>query len=128
MDVTTPRRVLVVEDAAELREALTHALETEGHQVVTATNDAHATRLLAEHPFDLLVADPMGGGVEALRVAQDTHPELPVITLGEPVAGVFLHPWTTTGNRRTLRKPFKLSDFIAATREALPEELDENAD
>ena len=120
--------MLVVEDFAELREALTHALETEGHQVVTATDDAHATRLLGEHPFDLLVADPMGGGLEALRAAQDAHPGLPVITLGEPDDGVYLHPWTTTGNRRTLRKPFKLSDFIAATREALPEELHEIGD
>lgn len=124
--MTTPRRVLVVEDVAELREALTHALETEGHQVVTATTDA--TRLLAEHAFDLLVADPLGGGGEALRVAQDAHPELSVITLGEPVAGVLLGPWTTAGNRRTLSKPFKLSDFIAATREALPDDVGEGAD
>lgn len=120
--MSSPRLVLVVENIAELREVLTHAFEAEGYHVLTASDDAEARALLEAQDFDLVVADPPDGVSDALPGLERDYPDLPLILLSDTGrAPLYFGPWETSGVRRTLRRPFKLSDLIAAAREALGE-------
>ena len=51
------RRILIVDDESSIRESLAEFLRDFGMLVDTATNAEEALDLLAEKPFDLLVAD-----------------------------------------------------------------------
>lgn len=123
--MTTSSLVLVVEEVVPLRDALIAALEAEGWQVLTADDEAGALSILESRDVDLLVADPAQRGGVLDRVER-AYPELPLVLLSEtgPGSGVYFGPWETSGSRRTLRRPFKLSDVIAAVRQALGETVD----
>lgn len=113
--------VLVVEEVDALRDALIAALEAEGWQVLAADEPATLS-VLEEHDVDLVVADPAEGADTLARVEQ-SHPDLPLVVLSDAGQGatVAFGPWERSGSRRTLRRPFKLSDVIAAARDALEE-------
>lgn len=120
----TPPVVLVIEDHSELLEVLLEALTWVGYEVVPARSGAHAATVLRSRPIDLLVSDPppREGDSIALAALEAEFPEVPIVALAESRSGegVFFRPWVTTGNRRTLRRPFRLQDFIAACRDAVP--------
>lgn len=117
--------VLVVEDNAELRQVLRYALEGEGYEVVSAGDESEAFTMLRERRHDLVVADPPeSSDPDALAAAvQEEFPHLPLVIVADATnrVGLFFGAWETSGTRRTLRKPFKLSDLIAASREAVGE-------
>jgi len=50
-------RLLIVDDAEEVRDAVTALCEMEGAIVATASAPSDALRQLAQHDFDLLVSD-----------------------------------------------------------------------
>lgn len=121
----TPPVVLVVEGHPELREVLIDALAWVGFEVLTAVGVDDAARVLHKRPVDLLVSDPSptdppGDGGAPLRGIQDEFPKLPMVVLADADDDtVYFRPWSTFGTRRTLRRPFRLSDFVAACREAV---------
>ena len=53
----TERRVLIVDDESSIRESLAEFLRDFGMAVTTAVNGEEALELLAEQPFELLIAD-----------------------------------------------------------------------
>ena len=79
-------RVLVVDDDADIREALTHLLESEGHEVTAASDGRVALGSLAREPADVIVLDlmmPVMNGWEFCE-AQRMDPvlaEIPVIVI-----------------------------------------------
>jgi CheY-like chemotaxis protein len=79
---TDPKRVLIVEDDADVREALAVFLEGEGHPVVEAAHGAEAlTRLHDSAGICLIVLDlwmPVMDGWE-FRAAQRKDPELAAV-------------------------------------------------
>lgn len=50
-------RILVVEDAADIREVFTVLLRAEGAQVIAAANGREATEAVAHHHFDVILSD-----------------------------------------------------------------------
>lgn len=94
-------RLLLAEDSALLREALTALLERLGHTVVATAESASG--LLAEfaglhgagEPPDLVLTDvrmPPGGGDDGLRAALDIrarHPHQPVMVLSQYIADTY---------------------------------------
>ena len=122
--MSTPPVVLVVEDHSELLNVLLDALAWVGYEVVAARDPAQATELLRARPIDLLVSDPLpyDGGQDALAAIEAEFPNLPVVALADEEVdpGVFFGPWMVSGNRRTLRRPFRLGDLLAACRDAVP--------
>ena len=50
-------RILVVEDAADIREVFTVLLRAEGANVVAAANGREATEAVANQPFDVILSD-----------------------------------------------------------------------
>ena len=83
-----PRTVLVVEDDAEIRDALEDLLDAEGYRVRSAGNGREALRILETMPprecvmlLDMMM--PVMSGIELLDVLERTHrlDGIPVIVL-----------------------------------------------
>ncbi|MDB6061220.1 MAG: Sigma 54-dependent transcriptional activator containing CheY-like receiver domain [Verrucomicrobiaceae bacterium] len=77
-------RVLVVEDDADLREALTDTLELAGAEVVQADSGEQALAVLPDQYVDMVVSDVnMGGmdGLELLKNLRRHYPQLPVLLI-----------------------------------------------
>lgn len=76
--------VLLVEDKAELREMLTHALKRMRFSPVPAANVEEALRALRCQRFAAVLTDlklPAGSGLNVLAAALEADPNLPVIVM-----------------------------------------------
>lgn len=107
----------------ELRNVLMDALDWKGYVTVAVTDAGRAVQVLRSRPVDLLVSDPtpFDGGEEGLAQIEEEFPDLPIVALeDDDSAGAFyLGAWKKMGNRRTLRRPFRLYDLLAACRDAI---------
>ncbi|MDP9113992.1 MAG: response regulator transcription factor [Acidobacteriota bacterium] len=124
--MSTPDRILIVEDEQHLAEGLRFNLEAEGYQVqAVETGEAALELLLPEHdqpPFDLVVLDvmlPVKDGftvVSEMRGAGQFVPTLMLTARGRPedVLEGF-----AAGADDYLPKPFELSILIARIRSLL---------
>ena len=78
-----PLTVLVVDDEAPIREIERRILESDGYQVIEASDGLAAIALLAQGAvLDLLIADldmPEIGGDEMVRRIRATRPDLKVL-------------------------------------------------
>ncbi len=89
---THPLRVLHLEDSPRDAEMVRHKLDADGLacNILVASDKKSFEGALAREPFDLIISDynlPGYDGITALKHAQETHPEVPVIliygTVGE---------------------------------------------
>ena len=97
--------LLVVDDELGMRQFLTHLLQREGHTVRVAENGQQAMTLLQQQTADLMLSDvrmPDMTGIELLRAARTSHPQLEVIMM------------TAFANVDTAREAFLLGayDFV----------------
>ena len=97
--------LLVVDDELGMRQFLTHLLQREGHTVRVAETGQQAMTLLQQQPADLMLSDvrmPDMTGIELLRAARASHPQLEVIMM------------TAFANVDTAREAFLLGayDFV----------------
>lgn len=77
-------RILVVDDAPEIRRLLQRFLAREGYQVSLAEDGETALKMLDEAPYHVAVVDlvmPGLGGVDVLREIRQRHPLTDVIIL-----------------------------------------------
>src|SRR5262249_42348995 len=86
LEMASPRRILLIEDDADLREALSDALEISGHTVVSAVDGDDGLRQMREHKVDVVVLDLMMPKLDGwqFRVAQRNDPNLaetPVVVM-----------------------------------------------
>lgn len=114
LDTSRPRRVLVVDDEATVREAFEAALTAKGYEVVLAANGGEALRMLRRESFDLIFLDillPAVGGASVLKVIKRRDPETAVII----ITGFPHHDETLAalkyGPAMLLPKPIKLADI-----------------
>ena len=78
--------LLVVDDAADIRDLLARRLKRKGFAVTTASDGMQALELIASRPFDLVLLDLMMPGIDGLEVLallRRGHPPsmLPVIAV-----------------------------------------------
>jgi CheY-like chemotaxis protein len=127
-DQASPVTILVVDDAAPVRETLAEALSLPGYRVITAANieeaEAAKQRLGAE-AIQLVIADihlTPGSQTRAGYVLAQSwhiqHPELPVILISGDPSNQDL-PEIRAGAWRFLLKPFALDVLLATVQEAL---------
>ena len=120
-------RILVVEDDAAIVDALSALLESEGHEVTTASRQDDAVALLAAQRFDLALLDVtlrQGTGFGVCAAAREMAPAMPVIFLTasddefSTVAGLDM------GAVDYIAKPFRARELLArihaAVRRAQP--------
>ena len=76
--------ILLVEDKDSLRAMLRLALETQGHEVIEARNQAEAIQALRSGRPGLVLSDlrlSEGDGFGVLRAAKELDPDMPVVVM-----------------------------------------------
>ena len=68
--MTASKRVLLVEDDADIAEIVALHLRDEGYAVVHATDGPTGLRLLEQHAWDALVLDLMLPGIDGLEICR----------------------------------------------------------
>jgi two-component system response regulator AtoC len=75
-------KILVADDEQNLRRVLVAMLKRDGHEVVQAASGVEAIERIAD--VDVVITDlrmPGADGMEVLRTASRTHPQIPVIMI-----------------------------------------------
>lgn len=113
--MSSPVRVLVVEDDSTLREVLQEVLTARGLDVVVASRGEEALQRAREESFDLIVADiRMDGinGLDTIEQARQLQPDIGSIV----VSGFASEEETLRAVRLNvagyLKKPFKVPDLL----------------
>jgi two-component system response regulator PilR (NtrC family) len=77
-------KILVIDDEPDIRQLLSITLSRMGFTPYCAGNIKHATAILNEEEFSLCLSDlklPDGSGLDFVKAAQVTHPNLPIIVI-----------------------------------------------
>jgi excisionase family DNA binding protein len=116
LDPPAPRRVLVVDDEASVREAFAAALRAKGYDVALARDGREALKSLGREKFDLIFLDillPYVSGASVLKAIKRREPEAIVVL----ITGYPYHDETLSaldyGPAMLLPKPVKLADIEA---------------
>lgn len=119
-------RILIVEDAPDFRLMMHEILRTAGHDVVEAANGFAAIRQIDAGEFDLLITDvlmPKSDGIELIRALARRGRHLPIIAVSgggrNLPAAVSLALTEAAGAHRTLYKPFRAAELLAAVDQLL---------
>ncbi len=122
--------VLIVEDDADLREALCDTLELAGFHARGAQNGRQALAQIRSEEIGMVVTDvqmPEMDGQTLLRRIRQQYSDLPVVLMtayGTIQKAVDAMRW---GASDYLVKPFEASVLVEMTSRLLPEEVDESA-
>jgi CheY-like chemotaxis protein len=115
--------ILVAEDDAANRRALTELLHRQGHEVVQATDGVEALRALERSAFDVILVDlhmPNLGGQELYERVRASAPEIArrfVFVTGDDVRAQS-HAFLQSTAQPAIHKPFEVSELLAAMGEA----------
>lgn len=119
------KRVLVVDDEAQMRGLLEDLLEND-YEVATASNGAEALQRLQEGGVELIITDlvmPTMNGIDLVMAVRKQYPALKIIAIsgGGGITGRFdyLPVANLVGASRVIRKPFALADIRSAVSEVL---------
>ncbi len=118
--MATRRKILVIDDEAEICDMTKLLLERAGHEVVCANNGRIAIRLLSEQPFELVITDmlmPDRDGLEVMADLRRNHPAVRIIASsggGRISSDSYLHIARKSGAHALLPKPFTLKELLAS--------------
>ncbi|MEQ8232320.1 MAG: response regulator [Gammaproteobacteria bacterium] len=116
--MSTPARILVVDDEATIRKFLRISLETSDYEVREARTSADALAACREHAPDLVVLDlglPDGDGVDVIRHLREWTP-LPILVLSVRSSEAQKVAALDAGANDYLTKPFGVSELMARCR------------
>ena len=112
------KRILHVEDSAEIRHVLGVALTALGYNVTSAADGRAARELMDRQHFDVIITDhemPGMTGLEVIQyVAANTHPPLVVVTSGNLRQRDECEYRRLLQNVSIIPKPFHLRDIALA--------------
>lgn len=117
------KKVLIVDDAKNIRMLLTKCLELEGYQVKTATNGKDALALFSSERFDLAFLDiklPELSGTEVLRRIRAQGNDTPVIVITAYPTVKNAVECTKLQSITYLQKPFTADRLRAVLKEVTP--------
>jgi len=120
--MTSPARVLVVDDEKLIRWSVTERLQRDGYDVQSAESGEQALELLAATPPDLMLLDvrlPGIDGVETLQRALSLHPELAVLMMSAHSTVDIAVDAMKHGAVDFLVKPFPFQALDAAVERAI---------
>ena len=123
-------RILLVDDDRAIRTTIELLLKRAGHQIVAASDGREGLKKIEAERFDTLIVDIFMPGMDGLETVQRVHqqqPELPVVVMSGMVFGStvsspppdFLAMATKLGAVRSLRKPFRPHELLAAVDDSL---------
>lgn len=112
----------MVDDELDLVDTCARLIEGLGYVCLKAFDGPQAIVMMrVEHP-DLIVTDfnlPHGDGLEILRCAHESHPEIPVIMMTGYHTADMAQAACEAGAKAYLRKPFLTNELTQAVRSAL---------
>src|SRR5213593_3980999 len=115
-------RILVVEDNPAVLEAYAATLEGGGYEVVQAPSGKLAQEILRTSGLDIVITDlrmPEIGGLDVLRIAKSTDPEIIVILItGFPTVETAIEAMKV-GASDYLMKPFAIKQLLTVIEGAL---------
>ncbi len=118
--VEKKRKVLIVEDAIELRKTMVTVVERLGLQGIEAGDGAQALEILKREGADLVISDcsmPVLSGREFLPQVKAGYPGLPIVVVSATYNEEDLETLKPFG---FLRKPYRLDDLRKLILEAVP--------
>ena len=119
------QRVLIVEDDPSVLRTLVIALSKAGYAVLEAPDGHEAMRLWRSQGADLVITDlhmPYKNGLEIIMELRAMSPSTPVLAItdgGRTDQRDLLGDAKLLGAVRTIPKPFRLSDILAAVDEEI---------
>lgn len=109
--------ILVIDDSASIRQAISAMLRQAGYRVLEAANGSQALICLRDERPDLVLTDiymPDGDGFEVLMALQTRPDNPPVIAMSSELGHLDLSgPARHLGAKRFLQKPFTADDLLA---------------
>ena len=128
MKETLNKRILIVDDEADIREYLKVALEDAGFEVETACDGLEALEIIRRNPPDLISLDlvmPKHSGVKCYRELQKdkTLSKIPVLTVTgharDDLGKADFEEMTMSGPGVYLEKPVSTQKYVSAVRKLL---------
>jgi CheY-like chemotaxis protein len=120
----TKRKILVIDDEADICEMTKLLLEKVGHDVAWTTDGRQVGKLMGEHNFEVVITDmlmPNKDGLEVMAELRRLQPGVRIIASsggGRVSSQSYLHIARKSGAHALLSKPFTLSELLASIDEA----------
>src|ERR1700688_69597 len=112
--MSSPLRILYVEDNSIVREVTAELLFHEQRHIVAVATAEEALREFREHPFDVVITDvslPQMSGLDLARQILDIDPKALIIVASGYYLDLSLQEWGP--NVRGIVKPFDAPDIDA---------------
>jgi CheY-like chemotaxis protein len=112
--MTSPLRILYVEDNSIVREVTAELLFQDQRDIVAVATAEEALREFREHPFDVVITDvslPQMSGLDLARKILDIEPKAPIIVASGYSLDLSLQSWGP--NVRAIVKPFEATEIDA---------------
>jgi|FLOH01.1.fsa_nt_gi CheY-like chemotaxis protein len=110
------KRILVVDDEADVRRVACSFLEDAGYETLEAANGVEAIEVMLRIPCDLVLTDlvmPEKEGAETVMELRKTYPGLAIIAMSGVVGAEFyLRAARMLGAGATLLKPFTREELV----------------
>jgi nitrogen regulation protein NR(I) len=119
--MSSPSRILLIEDDAHLAENLRAVLEDGDFKVTHAGRGDDGLRRAGEGAFDAVLTDlrlPGLGGLDLVRQLHDTQPRLPVVLMTAHGTIETAIEATKLGAYDYLQKPFEMEELLALLHKA----------
>ena len=121
-------RILLIDDEADLLEAMREALCDASHEVTAVSNGIYVVRGDTGVDFDLVITDiimPETEGIETLTYLKRHNPGIRIVAIsgGGSIGATFhLRMAERLGAFRTLGKPFALRTLVEAVEQTLSQD------
>ena len=125
--ISSPSRILVIDDETQVREMLVSVLSDAGYTVLEAADGSEGIKVYEKSPTDLVITDlvmPGKDGIETVMEMRAHFPSAKIIAIsgGDKGGGqATLRIAGLLGAKRTLAKPFSISDLLSTVKDVLAE-------
>jgi DNA-binding response OmpR family regulator len=123
--ISTPSRILIVEDDPEFSLLVQYNLKAAGYQIVMMANGSAAAAWLGLHSADLMIVDckvPGLSGIELVRRMRPQYGFPPAILMTGDAGRYDRNFLLSLGAVDCLLKPFSMSELIACVERGLAPE------
>lgn len=125
MAVASPlkgRKILVVDDEYDLRQAIIFDLNRRGCIVFEAANGTEALEIVRNNPIEIVLSDvrmPNGNGIDLLQEIRKIHPDIPIVLLATGFADLSEPEAVEMGAYALIEKPIDRKLMIGLLEKSL---------